>query len=151
MDGASAFSLIPHQVHCQHQTGHSLIFHPRALSTYLFPLRSFSTFQNMNCSYHKRGFLNLFTSRESRSILVTPSHGLFMTIYTKLTLSRDGTKGSMLFFVISKTFCSGFRFVRFTKLSMITSCVMYETFRGIFRVVHEIFWEIVSFLLISRS
>ena len=31
----------------------------------------------------------VFTSRESRSILLTPSHGLVLTIYTKLTLSRD--------------------------------------------------------------
>ena len=36
-----------------------------------------------------RGVCDFFTSRESRSILVTPSDGLFMTIYTKLTLSLE--------------------------------------------------------------
>ena len=116
----------------------------------------------------------IFTSRESRSILVTPSHGLFMTIYTKLTLSRDVyesfhanfrpfsgnfpfvlsscTKGSMLIFVIRFPKTSGFRFVRCTKTFHDDFlCHAYETFRDIFRVVHEIIWEIVSFLLVSRS
>ena len=59
---ASAFSRIPHHAHSQPPSGHSqsLIFLPRAKSTYVFPLRSFSTFQNLNFSCHKRAFSTFF-------------------------------------------------------------------------------------------
>ena len=62
------------------------------------------------------------------SILVTPSDGLFMTIYTKLTLK---SRWYERFHAVFR------RFENF--LLRLSFREVYETFRGIFRVVHEIF------------
>ena len=103
------------------------------------------------------GSILFFTSRESRSILVTPSHGLFVTIYTELTrMSRCVRKVPCRFSSVLRNF--PFNLSSCTKGSMLIFVFrfdflrdVYETFRDIFHAVHKIFWEIVSFLLISQS
>ena len=74
----------------------------------------------------------VFTSRESRSILVTPSDGLFMTIYTKLTLSLDVYERFHADFrPVSGNFL-GFVSWGVRKLSMMTSSMMCTKLSEIF-------------------
>ena len=89
--------------------------------------------------------IHIFTSRESQGILVTPSHGLFVTIYTELTrMSRCVRKFPCRFSSVLRNF--PFNLSSCTKGSMLIFVVrfdflrdVYETFRDIFHAVHKIF------------